>query len=109
MTAPGRDLPAETGLSGNVVLRFGGVSRGKSGGTTGCGGGLTLGLGELGLEDGAEFLPLSETREDEVKEGVVGEGDGDRDGNECLLVGVEGRDSDRLGGGADGECKFAGM
>lgn len=37
-TAPGRDLPAETGLSaGNVVLRFGGVSRGKSGGTTGRG------------------------------------------------------------------------
>jgi hypothetical protein len=36
---PGRDLPAETGLSGKVVLRFGGVSSGKSGGTTGCGGG----------------------------------------------------------------------
>ena len=34
-TEPGRDLPAETGLSGKVVLRFGGVSRGKSGGTTG--------------------------------------------------------------------------
>lgn len=33
--APGLDLPAETGLSGKVVLRFGGVSRGKSGGTTG--------------------------------------------------------------------------
>jgi len=33
---PGRDLPAETGLSeGSVVLRFGGVSRGKSGGTIG--------------------------------------------------------------------------
>lgn len=31
----GRDLPAEIGLSGNVVLRFGGVSRGKSGGTIG--------------------------------------------------------------------------
>lgn len=37
-TARGRDLPAETGLSeGNVVLRFDGVSRGKSGGTTGRG------------------------------------------------------------------------
>ena len=34
-TAPGLDLPAEIGLSGKVVLRFGGVSRGKSGGTTG--------------------------------------------------------------------------
>ena len=34
--APGRDLPAETGLSaGSVVLRFGGVSSGKSGGTIG--------------------------------------------------------------------------
>ncbi|WVZ16646.1 hypothetical protein V8G54_009628 [Vigna mungo] len=34
--APGRDLPAETGLSeGSDVLRFGGVSRGKSGGTIG--------------------------------------------------------------------------
>lgn len=32
---PGLDLPAESGLSGKVVLRFGGVSRGKSGGTTG--------------------------------------------------------------------------
>lgn len=31
----GRDLPAEIGLSGNVVLRFGGVSRGKSGRTIG--------------------------------------------------------------------------
>lgn len=34
--APGLDLPAESGLSGKVVLRFGGVSRGKSGGITGC-------------------------------------------------------------------------
>ena len=31
----GRDLPAEIGRSGNVVRRFGGVSRGKSGGTIG--------------------------------------------------------------------------
>ena len=31
----GRDLPAEIGLSGNVILRFGGVSREKSGGTIG--------------------------------------------------------------------------
>lgn len=34
--APGLDLPADTGLSGRLVLRFGGVSRGKSGGTIGC-------------------------------------------------------------------------
>lgn len=31
----GRDLPAEIGLSDNVVLRFGGISREKSGGTIG--------------------------------------------------------------------------
>ncbi|KAJ0955201.1 hypothetical protein HanPSC8_Chr01g0000151 [Helianthus annuus] len=29
--APGLDLPADTGLSGKLVLRFGGVSFGKSG------------------------------------------------------------------------------
>lgn len=107
MEAPGRDLPAETGLSGNVVLRFGGVSRGKSGGTTGCGGGRTRGLGELGLEDGAELRPFIEMRPVEVEELVVGDGD-DRDGIELLRVGVEGRDNDRVGG-ADGECKFAGI
>jgi hypothetical protein len=33
--APGLDLPAEIGLSGRVVRRFGGVSSEKSGGTTG--------------------------------------------------------------------------
>lgn len=51
---PGRDLPAETGLSeGIVVLRFGGVSIGKSLGINGCCGGLGRGLGELGLDVGA--------------------------------------------------------
>ena len=66
-TAPGRDLPAETGLSaGNVVLRFGGVSRGKSGGTTGWRRGVA---------------GLRPTR--------VTEGDGD--GSEWRRVGVEGR------------------
>lgn len=108
MTPPGRDRPAETGLSGNVVLRFGGVSRGKSGGTIGWGGGLTRGLGELGLDAGAELRPFDETRPAEVKEPIVGEGDGDKDGIELLRVGVEGRDSDRVDE-ADGECKFAGM
>lgn len=39
MAAPGLDLPAERGLSGKVVLRFGGVSCGKSGRMMGCGGG----------------------------------------------------------------------
>lgn len=108
MVPPGRDLPAETGLSGNVVLRFGGVSRGKSGGTIGCGGGLIRGLGELGLDAGAELRPFSEARLDEDKEPGVGEGEGDKDGIELLRVGVEGRDSDRVDG-ADGECKFAGI
>lgn len=108
MAEPGRDLPAETGLSGSVVLRFGGVSRGKSGGTIGCGAGLTRGLGELALDAGAELRPLNGTRPAEVKEPVVGEGDGDKDGIELLRVGVEGRESDRVDG-ADGECKFAGM
>lgn len=60
--APGLDLPAETGLSGRVVLRFGGVSSGKSGGTIGCGGGRTRGLGELGRDDGAELRPLDKIR-----------------------------------------------
>lgn len=55
---PGRDLPAETGLSGKVVLRFGGVSREKSGGTTGCGGGRIRGPGELGRDVGAELRPF---------------------------------------------------
>lgn len=66
--APGRDLPAETGLSaGKVVLRFGGVSRGKSGGTIGCGGGRTRGTGELGLDDGAEVRPFDRMRPTEVE------------------------------------------
>lgn len=34
--APGRDLPAERGLLGKVVRRFGGVSWGKSERVTGC-------------------------------------------------------------------------
>lgn len=73
---PGRDLPAETGLSGNVVLRFGGVSREKSGGTTGWGERRGRGLGELGRDGGAELRPFNEVRPDEVEEPVVGDGDG---------------------------------
>lgn len=70
--APGRDLPAETGLSaGKVVLRFGGVSRGKSGGTIGCGGGRTRGTGELGLDDGAEARPFDRMRPAEVERPTV--------------------------------------
>lgn len=100
-TAPGRDLPAEIGLSGKVVLRFGGVSRGKSGGTTGCGGGRIRGLGELGLDEGAELRPFDRTRPAE------GEGldAGDKEGNELRRVGVDGREFGREAC----EFKFAGI
>ena len=98
---PGRDLPAETGLSGNVVLRFGGVSRGKSGGTTGWGGARTRGPGELGLDAGAELRPFNVARPAEFEDTVIG----DADGIELRRVGVEGRESDRAEGTV-GECKF---
>lgn len=55
---PGRTLPAEDGLSGSLVLRFGGVSFGKSGISSGRTGALGRGLGELAREEGAEFRPL---------------------------------------------------
>lgn len=59
---PGRDLPADSGLSGNFVLRFGGVSFGKSGISRGRTGARGRGFGELGRDDGAdegaEFLPV---------------------------------------------------
>jgi len=59
---PGRDLPADSGLSGNFVLRFGGVSFGKSGISSGRTGARGRGFGELGRDDGAdegaEFRPL---------------------------------------------------
>lgn len=99
MVAPGRDLPAERGLSGKVVLRFGGVSREKSGRTIGCGEFLTRGLGELGREDGAELRPFDITRAEE------GDGPADRDKEAAgdLRVGVDGRELDR----AAGELKFA--
>ena len=65
MEAPGRDLPAERGRSGKVVLRFGGVSSGKSGRTIGCGELLPRGPGELGREDGVEFRPFDIARTEE--------------------------------------------
>ena len=83
---PGLDLPVEIGLSGKVVLRFGGVSRGKSGGTTGCGGVRTRGPGELGLDDGAALRPFEIMRpvEDEAPAAE------DREGVGFLRVGVDG-------------------
>jgi hypothetical protein len=60
--APGRDLPADNGLTGNFVLRFGGVSLGKSGISSGRTGARGRRFGELGQNDGAdegaEFRPL---------------------------------------------------
>lgn len=58
---PGRDLPADSGRSGSFVLRFGGVSFGKSGISSGRTGARGRGPGELGRDDGAdegaEFRP----------------------------------------------------
>lgn len=96
----GRDLPAESGLSGKVVLRFGGVSRGKSGGTTGCCG-RTRGLGELGRDVGPGMRLFERTRPAEVEglEAVDEEGAGFR------RVGVDGREFDLVGA----VLKFAGI
>ena len=82
--APGLDLPAETGLSGNAVLRLGGVSSGKSGGITGCCD-RTLGLGELG-RDVDVWLRFDRTRAVEMERfGADGEVD-----TGFLRVGVDG-------------------
>lgn len=69
---PGLDLPADSGLSGNFVLKFGGVSFGKSGISSGRTGARGRGFGELGRDDGAdegaEFRPLLiADRETDVK------------------------------------------
>jgi hypothetical protein len=69
---PGLDLPADSGLSGNFVLKFGGVSLGKSGISSGRTGARGRGFGELGRDDGAdegaEFRPLlAADRETDVK------------------------------------------
>ncbi|KAF2287995.1 hypothetical protein GH714_003790 [Hevea brasiliensis] len=98
---PGRDLPAESGLSGKVVLRFGGVSRGKSGGTTGCCGGRIRGPGELGRDDVADVRPFERTRPTEVE----GPEAGDTEGNGFRRVGVDEREFDRV----VVEFKFAGI
>lgn len=101
MPAPGRDLPAERGLSGKVVRRLGGVSSGKSGRTIGCGGFLTRGpAGELGREAGAELRPF------DIARAVGGDGPavGDKETDIVRRVGVEGRELDR----AAWELKFAG-
>lgn len=97
----GLDLPADRGLSGRVVRRFGGVSSEKSGGTIGCDGRRTWGLGELGRETEAAGRPL-------VTERPAGVDDleaGDNEGVMFRRVGVEGLEVDR----AAGVLKFAGI
>lgn len=59
---PGLDLPAEIGLSGKVVLRFAGMSRRKSGSTTGFCKGQTRGIGELDRDAGAAPWPFKTMR-----------------------------------------------
>lgn len=91
--APGLDLPAETGLSDNDVLRLGGVSSGKSGGITGCCDRI-LGLGELGRDVDVWLRPLDITRP--VVTDMLGAGVELDDG--LRRVGVDGREFDRVTG-----------
>lgn len=82
----GRDRPAETGRSGIVVLKLGGVSSGKSGGTIGRGRGP--GPGELPRDTGAELRPLVIALPVEIERPLTNCG-------VCpgvLRVGVDGRD-----------------
>lgn len=88
MAAPGLDLPAERGLSGKVVLRFGGVSCGKSWRTMGCGGGRMRETGELGLD----------MRPFEGKARPPDGKDGTREGAGVLRVGVDGLEDGRIVG-----------
>jgi len=83
--SPGRTLPAEAGLSGSLVLRFGGASLGKSGISIGCTGARARGLGEHGrVAKAAGFR----TRPTDVAGPVAGAG------SELVgfLVGVDGRE-----------------
>ncbi|KAJ0978480.1 hypothetical protein J5N97_013954 [Dioscorea zingiberensis] len=69
---PGRVLPAEAGLSGSLVLRFGGTSNGKSGMVIGCTGVLALGAGELGRDEGLLVVIGRETGAGVRRVGVDG-------------------------------------
>lgn len=96
---PGLDLPADIGLSGKLVLRFGGISCGKSWSTIGCGGARTRGPGELGRETEVAVFPFVRLR----PPGVDGPDTGEYDGAEFRRVGVDGLDVVR----GVGELKFA--
>lgn len=90
----GLDLPADKGLSGRVVRKFGGVSSEKSGGTIGCDCRRTWGLGELGRETEAVVRPLVTGR----PAGVEYLDAGDNEGVMVRRVGVEGLEVDRAAG-----------
>lgn len=98
--APGLDLPAETALSGNVVLKFGGASSRKSGGITDCCD-RTLGLGELGRDVDVWLRPFDRIRPVATERlGVDEEVD-----TEFRRVGVDGREFDLV----EGKLKLAGI
>jgi hypothetical protein len=89
---PGRALPADSGLSGSLVLRLGGVSLGKSGISSGLTGARGREFGELGRDDGAdegaEIRPrLAIDRALDIK---------------LLLLEIRPTDGERPMGGADG-------
>lgn len=87
--APGRPLFAEIGLSGSVVLRFGGASRENPGISEGFHG-LGLTVGELAL-GGAEFFAVAEATL------VTEEEDGDLTGGPDELFAVETVEGLRVG------------
>lgn len=89
LPATGLDLPADIGLSWRDVLRLGGVSRGKSARTIGCCGVvLTLGPGELGLDNEGAVRPFDTARPPEILDPDAA--DTEVDG--LRRVGVEGRE-----------------
>jgi len=93
----GLDLPTETGLSGKLVLRFGGVSLGKSEETNECCWRI-LGLGELGRDADVWVLPLLDSaRTLDAKRLEL------REGEDIVVrrVGVEEREVNRVEGGAE--------
>ena len=69
---PWRVLPADAGLSGSLVFRFGGTSSGKSGMLIGCTGVLGLAAGELGRDEGLLVVVDRETNEGVGRVGVDG-------------------------------------
>lgn len=95
---PGRDLPADSGRSGSFVLRFGGVSFGKSGISSGRTGARGRGLGELGRDDGAdEGVSCGRTGARGRGPGELGRDAGADEGMSCERTGARGRGPGELG------------